>query len=132
LQYSKPQVNVLVTETKTRPQTFETETWKMGSLKTKTKSRDHHCPTCSGEINILCSKCNVHLCLNQWWSLETHFCEAWSRRFKVSSQSQSQRLQVSRLCILQRNRLVKFLKFNAFSFVVFAGKKQPQHARNKK
>jgi len=81
-----------------------------------TPARDHHCLTCSGETNILCSKCNVHLCLNQWRSLETHFCEARSRR-----------LQVSRLWILQRNRLVKFLKFNAFLFVVFAGEKQPKH-----
>jgi len=40
LQYSKPQANVLVIETKTRPQTFETETGKMGSLEIKTKSRD--------------------------------------------------------------------------------------------
>ena len=40
LQYSKPQTNVLVIETKTRPQTFETETRKMESLETKNKSRD--------------------------------------------------------------------------------------------
>jgi len=124
LPYSKPQVNVLVIETKTRPQTFKTETQKMGSLETKTKSRDHHCLTCSGETNILCSKCNVHLYLNQWWSLETHFSETRSRRFQVLSQSR--RLQVSRLWILQRNRLVKFLQFT-FLFVVFAGKKQPKH-----
>jgi len=40
LQYSKPKALVLVIKTKTRPQTFETETRKMGSLQTKTKSRD--------------------------------------------------------------------------------------------
>jgi len=39
LQYSKPQVNVLVIET-TRPQTFETETRKIGGLEIKTKSPD--------------------------------------------------------------------------------------------
>ena len=94
----------------------ETETRKLGSLETKTKHRDHHCLTCSGETNILYSKCNAHLCLNQRWSLDTHFCKAWSRRF-----------QVSKLWILQRNRLEKFLKFNAFLFVVFSGKKQPKH-----
>jgi len=66
-------------------------------------SRLHHCLTCSGETNIPCSKCNVHLYLKQWWSLETHICESWSRR-----------LQVSRLWMLQRNSLVKFLKFNDF------------------
>jgi len=114
-----------VIETKTTPQTIETETQKMESFETKTKSRDLHWLTCSGETNFLYSKCNVHLCLNQWRSLETHFCEVWSRGFQVSSQSR--RLQVSRLWILQRNRLVKFLKFNTFLFVVFADKKQPKH-----
>jgi len=60
-------------------------------------------PPCSEETNILCSKSNVHLCLNQWWSLETHICESWSRR-----------LQVSILWMLQRNSLIKFLKFSDF------------------
>jgi len=64
-------------------------------------SRLQHCLRCSGETNILSSKCNVHLCLNQWWSLETYFCESRSRR-----------LRVSRLWMLQRNSLVKFLKSN--------------------
>jgi len=40
-------------------------------------------------------------------SLETHFCESRSRRFQVSPRSR--RLQVSRLSILQRNGLLKFL-----------------------
>ena len=44
------------------------------------------------------------------------FCESWSRSF-----------QVSRLWILQRNGLLKFLWFNEFLFVVLAGKKQPKH-----
>ena len=52
-------------------------------------SRLHHCLTRSRETSILCSTCNVHLCLNQWWSLETHFCESWSWRFQVSSQSRT-------------------------------------------
>jgi len=42
-------------------------------------------------------------------SLETHFCEARSRRFQVSSRSRSRRFQISRLWILQRNDLLKFL-----------------------
>ena len=79
-------------------------------------SRLHHCLTRSRETSILCSTCNVHRCLNQWRSLETHFCESWSWRFQVSSQSR--RLQISRLWILQ---------FNDFLFVVFAGKKQSKH-----
>jgi len=37
LQYSKPQENVLVIETKTRPQTFKTKTRKMGSFETKSQ-----------------------------------------------------------------------------------------------
>jgi len=49
-------------------------------------------------------------------SLETHFCESRSGRF-----------QASRLWILQRNGLLKFLWFNDFLIVVFAGKKQPKH-----
>ena len=59
--------------------------------------------------------------------LGLHFCESrsWSRRFQVSSRSG--RFQVSRLWILQRNFLLKFLSFNDFLFVVFAGKKQPKH-----
>jgi len=40
LQYSKSQANVLVIKTKKRPQTFENETRKMGSIETKTKSQD--------------------------------------------------------------------------------------------
>ena len=47
-------------------------------------SRLHHCLTRSRETSILCSTCNVHRCLNQWRSLETHFCESRSRRFQVS------------------------------------------------
>ena len=66
-------------------------------------SRLYHGLTCSGETNILCSKCKVHLRLNQWWSLETHICESRSRR-----------LQVSRLWMLQRNSFVKFLKSTIF------------------
>ena len=87
-------------------------------------SRLHHCLTCSGENNILCSKCNVHLCLNQWWSLETHISESWSRR-----------LQVSRLWMLQRNSLVKFLKFNNFCLLhlqVRNNQNISEKARNKK
>ena len=68
-------------------------------------SRLHHGLTCNGETNILCSKYKVHLCLNQWWSLETHICE---------SRSRSRRLQVSRLWMLQRNSFVKFLKSMIF------------------
>jgi len=49
---------------------------------------------------------------DQWWSLETHFCESRSRRFQISSRSR--RLQVSRFWILQRNGLVKFLQSNNF------------------
>jgi len=76
---------------------------------------------------------------SHWWSLE-----AWSRsrdesrsqsrRFQVSSRSRrfqvssrSRRFQVSRLWILQRNGLWKFLYFNDLLFVVFTGKKQPKH-----
>jgi len=44
------------------------------------------------------------------------FCESWSRSF-----------QVSRLWILQRNGLLKFLWFIEFLFIVLAGKKQPKH-----
>jgi len=87
-------------------------------------SRLHHCLTCSGETNIPCSKCNVHLYLNQWWSLETHICESWSRR-----------LQVSRLWMLQRNSLVKFLKFNDFCLLhlqVRNNQNMSEKARNKK
>jgi len=47
-----------------------------------------------------------------------------TRRFLVSSRSR--RFRVSRLWILQRNGLLKFLQFKHF-FVVFAGKKQPKH-----
>jgi len=36
-------------------------------------------------------------------------------------------LQISRLRISQRNSLAKFLKFNNFLFVVFAGEKQLKH-----
>ena len=39
--------------------------------------------------------------------LKTHFCETRSMRFQVSSRSR--RFQVSRVSILQRNDLVKFL-----------------------
>jgi len=108
---------------------FQDEDSKNGKFRDQI-SRLHHCLTCSGETNILCSKCNVHLCLNQWWSLETHFCKSRSPRFQVSSQSW--RLSVLRLWILQRNSLVNFLKFNDFLFVVFAGEEQPKNARNKK
>jgi len=66
----------------------------------------HHYVICSGETNILCSKCNVHLCLCQRWSLKTHFCESQSQWFQVSAQSG--KLQVSRLWILQRNSVAKF------------------------
>ena len=87
-------------------------------------SRLHHCLTCSGETNVLCSKCNVHLCLNQWWSLETHICESLSRR-----------LQVSRLWTLQRNSLVKLLKFNDFCLLhlqVRNNQNMSEKSRNKK
>jgi len=66
----------------------------------------------------------VHLYLNQWWSLETHICESWSRR-----------LQVSRLWMLQRNSLVKFLKFNDFCLLhlqVRNNQNMSEKARNKK
>ena len=116
LQYSKPQVHVLVIETKTSKfrdwDSTNGKSWDQDQI-----SRLHHWQTCSGETNILCSKCNVHLCLNQWWSLETHFCESRSRR-----------LQVSRLWALQRNSVV--LKFRDFLFVMFAGKKQPNMLEN--
>jgi len=87
-------------------------------------SRLHHCLTCSGETNILCSKCSVHLCLNQWWSLETHICESWFRR-----------LQVSRLWMLQKNSLVKFPKCNDFCLLhllVRNNQNMSENARNKK
>jgi len=125
LQYSKPQANVLVIETRTRPQAFETDSKNWKSWNRDQISRLHHCITCSGEANIICSKCNAHLCLNQWWSLETHFCKCRSRRFQVSFLSRM--LQISRLRISQRNSLAKFLKFNNFLFVVFAGEKQLKH-----
>ena len=56
--------------------------------------------------------------------VETYFCQSRSWRFQVSSRSWSRRLQVSRLSILHKNGLVKFLYFNDFLFVVFADKKQ--------
>jgi len=81
-------------------------------------------PNMQWETNILCSKCNVHLCVNQWWSLKTHIWE-----------SRSWRLQVMRLWMLQRNSLVKFWKFNDFCLLhlqVRNNQNMSEKARNKK
>jgi len=59
--------------------------------------------------------------------LETHFCESRSRRFQVSSRSRSRRFQGLETLNIANKWLLKFLYFNDFLFVVFAGKKPPKH-----
>ena len=65
-------------------------------------------------INLFASRHEVHG-TNQWWSLETHFCEYWSRWFQVSSRCR--RLQVSQLWILQRKVFLNFCNSTIFWLV---------------
>jgi len=88
----------------------------------KTRDQDqvsslHHCLTCSGETNILCSKCNIHLCLNQWWSLGSD----------TKSRDSFLRVSVPKALNIAKKWLSKISIFQRFLFVVFAGKKQPKH-----
>jgi len=55
-----------------KPSRLRLEKWEVS--KPRPNLETPSLPNMSGETNILCSKCNVYLFLNQWWSLQTHFC----------------------------------------------------------